>query len=664
MNAQTRSLLEKEWIKIRRGIWIIPLLLAYAVADSHLVLNTIKRMHGPLGLWATILGKEPTFFSSYLLLVPCGILLAALQAWPECQGKRLRLLFHTPTAPGRILSVMLGTGTSVLMLFNLLALAALTVSMRAHHFPPDVITPVLLTVAQWCVLSFAAYFTTMAFFGSTGLPMKLIALAGGYAAYTLLADVRGYGLYARSLPVYIAFALAFVPLAYFAFLRFMGDRATTRFELLRAASLLIVSFCLCALLPVNYWRVAMPERVRQSMHYSPVLGEFVLTSTVLGKAIGPLGAGSTLNTRENGTELTRLEHAQALPFLYAEDLMKWNAFPPEVAGMAMTAQQAKYGWQFLRFRANDWNRPVPMLHMLLESSPEGARLQMAPDLMRLASGGMGLEFIRPEDGQIDEEKSRLFTQALSQAGFAFPVTALGGNPDPRKDYDLGYFLADSGNTLFQLQMVRGEPRCVNTEQNIPGTVRSIIVQEHRRREWSAFVVTDADLYALETHSGQLRRFPLEDFNANTSRLTLWSDMVSKSAILANMALPDSGEHGIGMTPGYEVAHTFTRPPNPDDLAAMEQRRMLASFLFPLQVGQHIPGSAYVHLGVKRADNPALGLASCLLSLLLVVLMRRMSRKPSRPGDWVLAAIFGPVGLLVIAMADAHISLPVLTRREE
>ncbi|GFM36268.1 DUF4857 domain-containing protein [Desulfovibrio psychrotolerans] len=664
MNAQTRSLLEKEWIKIRRGIWIIPLLLAYAVADSHLVLNTINRMHGPLGLWATILDKSPTFFSSYLLLVPCGVLLAALQAWPECQGKRLRLLFHTPATPERILSVMLLTGTTVLILFNLLALAALTVSMRAHHFPPDVIIPVLLTVAQWCVLSFAAYFSAMAFFGSTGLPMKLVALAGGYAAYTLLADVRGYGLYARSLPVYTAFALAFVPLVYFAFLRFMGDRTTTRFELLRTASLLLISFCLCALLPVNYWRVAMPERVRQSMHYSPVLGEFVLSSTVLGKAIGPLGAGSTVNTLENGTELTRQEHARALPFLYAEDLMKWNTFPPEVAGMAITAQQAKYGWQFLRFRANDWNRPAPMLHMLLESSPEGARLQMAPDLMRLASGGMGLEFIRPEDGQIDEKKSRLFTLALSQAGFAFPVTALGGNPDTRKEYDLGYFLTDSGNTLFQLQMVRGEPRCVNTKQNIPGTVRSIIVQEHRRRDWSAFVVTDADLYALETHSGQLRRFPLERFNANTSRLTLWSDMVSKSAILANMALPEDGEHGIGMTPDYELAHTFTRPPNPDDLAAMEQRRMLASFLFPLQVGQHIPGSAYVHLGVKRADNPALGLASCLISLLLVVLMRRVSRKPCRPGNWILAAVFGPVGLLAIVMADAHFSLPFLKRRGE
>ncbi|NTV74962.1 MAG: DUF4857 domain-containing protein, partial [Holophaga sp.] len=328
MNPRIRSLFQKEWIKLRRGVWLLPLILGYAAVDSLLVLRTIDRTHGAFGLWATLVSKEPAFFKTYLLLGACGAVLGFLQAWPECQGRRLRLMFHLPVEPQRVLTVLLGTGLTVLLALNLAAHAALAASLAAFHLPLDILGPVLLSLAPWSLLSLAAYLGTVAFFGSRSLPQKALVLVCCYALCTLLAAPAGYGRFAPSLGRYALATLLFVPLVYHAYLRFMGDPLQGRlFRCMRGLSLLAGALALCAILPGLFGRLAVSERVRQSLHFSPVHGRFVQSSTPPDRGNGPVGAAETRYALEDGQRLTRDQYADALPVLYAEDLMKWKRFP-------------------------------------------------------------------------------------------------------------------------------------------------------------------------------------------------------------------------------------------------------------------------------------------------------------------------------------------------
>lgn len=170
--------------------------------------------------------------------------------------------------------------------------------------------------------------------------------------------------------------------------------------------------------------------------------------------------------------------------------MKWEMFPESIGGMRVSASEAEKSWQFVRLSSFDWNCPPPMLHMLIESNPEGARLQKPVDVFRIASSGSGIEFIKPHDGKIDMEISRRFTLALRKAGFVFPVRAVGGNPDVRKRYDAGYFLADSKGAIFQMQLTDNQPSCRMLRGKIDGAARYIHVKEHHRKEYYGFVVTD------------------------------------------------------------------------------------------------------------------------------------------------------------------------------
>ena len=59
-----------------------------------------------------------------------------------------------------------------------------------------------------------------------------------------------------------------------------------------------------------------------------------------------------------------------------------------------------------------------------------------------------MEFIVARTNKINEEKSQLFTEALTAEGFIFPADIIAGLPTTRKSHDEGYFITDSEGTLF------------------------------------------------------------------------------------------------------------------------------------------------------------------------------------------------------------------------
>jgi len=652
MTAQTSALLRKEWIKLRRGVWILPLIVAYAAVDSFLTLKGIDRMHGPFGLWLTLVAKQPPFFADFILLGPCGVILGVLQAWPECQGKRLRLLFHLPESPERVVHVMVYTGLAVLTLLNLAAHGALAAAMLAFHLPRDIVLPVLASVLPYSLLSMALYMCTVAVLAVRGLPQKLIVLVCAYGAWSILSDAGTYGtvtLYGHW--QYFVFALTFQFLVPFCVLQFIDAPTSKRFyKLSRAASLTLAVLALSAVLPTLFWRTFAPDPVRQSMIYSPVREEFVTSTSVTTRSIGLRGASNSY-ALEDGSPLTDREYFQSQPFLYTETLVKWGIFPESIGGFRIPPAKAKRNWEFESFSPRDWNSPDPMLHMLLEAEPEGARLEAPDDLFRVRADGRGLEFLNPEDGSVNHEKSEIFTRALAEAGFVFPIRALGGNPDPRKDYDVGYLLADAEGKLCQLQMVHGEPHCRLSADSLPDAVRGIIVREHRRREFMGFVATDSELCTVMLKDMRIRLLPMAGgFNPERTKIDFISNPVSRSVVTSDSGHWENGLKGMGLSPDFDFRRSFFLERNAEARKTLEQLGTIKSVLFPLALVQTRPGSAYRSLAFSRDGHFNAAMASRFFCLALYLWFVLRSRRTWRIWDPILVFMFGPTALAVIALA--------------
>lgn len=661
MKKHLHSLLAKEWIKIRRGIWIIPLLLGYAAIDSALTLNTIDRIHGAFGLWETLAAKEPQFFNTYRVVIACGVLLGFLQAWPECQGKRLRLLFHMPVQPERIVSVTVFSGLILMVLVNAIALGLLAATMSAFHMPSEMIVPVLLSVIPWSLLSLAAYMGIVAFFGSKGLILKGLVFAACYVAFSMLWGMPGYGLLAPSLWKYALFTAGFLPLVFFIFLRVMGEpESKTLYTVSRGASLLLFTVAMCVVLPDLYWRVSMPQRTFQTLFYSSVEDQFVIMRRYSDKVVGSSRPAGTVYTLEDGTTLNRRDAALALPTHFADNLIKWNIFPESINGVHVSPHQAKYGSQFARFMPRDWNKPPHMLNIMLEANPHGAKLEMPEDIFRIRHNGKGIEFIRPDDGSIDAEKSKLFTAALTDAGFIYPVKVHGGNPTTRKDYDGGYLFIDSEGGVFQLQMINGKPHCVRGKDKVKGNPRAVTVSEHRRKEMIGFIVADTSIYAVMQNDLSLREIPVPDFDADASQFRLWADPLNKYIVSGSFDAPEAGMTGVAMTVDFEKTRSFSQPMLESDRDALERCKTIASALFPVRIVQFTPKTKFVGMNVQYADKPYVAMASGLLFALCMVIGFRMLGWRFRPWDCLLVVVFGPVGLLTVVLTACSGSIKSLS----
>jgi hypothetical protein len=646
MKSPLRALLSKEWIKLRLGIWIIPLLLVYAAGDSFLVLKGIHRVHGGFGLFLTLAGKQPLFFGSYWVLFIAGALLAFLQFWPETQGKRLRLLFHTPIQPERIIGTTLGCGLAIMLLTNMTAHLLLTAGMLHFHLPRDIIVPVLQTLATWSILSLAWYLGTAAFLCNTHPVMRVFVIAAVYAMHLLMGSPRGYGLSVPSFLPYLIATAAFIPLVYFTCLRFMSaPESRWSYRMARSVSLLLVVASLCSVLPTFYWRTVMPKQVHQRMFYSPVWKQFVVSKHFPDTA---LEAGIAIEL-EDGTALNQRQLSFALPTLYGRNLLKWNALPKTINGVRISPQQAASEWQYLSFEPRDWNGPDPLLHMLFESNPVGARLQYPADFFRLTAARDGLEFIDPTSGRIEVDKSRRFTEALQAKGFVWPVASLAGNPTDRKEYDEGYLLIDANNRLFQLKMVDGAPVCTDSEQTVPGKARGVAVKEHRRREMLGYVATDDAFYAVMQKDLALKKIPVADFSADKTDITLWADLFGKTAITQDVTDFHEATLGQAMTAGFAVHREFRQHQEQKDIAALDLREKAESFLFPLLFTQRERTSLYMRLRLQSAEHPAMAVIGNLLMLVVLLCAWRWKKQRFRPWDALLVACFGPVALAVVLL---------------
>ncbi len=645
MNRCLRSLLSKEWIKLRAGIWILPLLLLYAAVDSFLVLKTIQRTHESFGLYLTLLSKEPLFFKSFRVLFVAGTVLGFLQVWPEVQGKRLRLLFHTPLHPECLIGVTLAYGMSIMLFTNLAAHALLAGNMFFFKLPADIIVPVILTLTTWSILSFVLYLGTAAFFYNDGLVIRLFVFVSCFAMYSMMGQPLGYGLQVPSFGQYALISLCFIALVFYSALRFMSapdERCIYRMA--RAISLLLFTLSLCAVLPNLYERMTAPKLNRQKLYYSPVKDQFIIFKHLPESTFDPALLNRDRIKLEDGTSLTSRQMIHALPTLYVDHLIKWNAFPETIKGIHIPPEQARTGAQHLSFRPTDWNAPEPMLHMLLESDPEGARLQYPSDFFRLTGNRQGLEFIRPQTAVIDRDKSECTMEAMRKAGFIFPVRNLNGKPDPRKEYDEGYLLVDAKNRVFQLKMVKGEPVCNVGGEIGDRIVRGIVIAENRRREMLGFVITDEAFFAIMQDDLSLRRIPVAGFNADRTSFSLWADGIGKYVVVSDILNPQDGILGQVMTHNFVVGREYYQPLEEADVQILKQRSKIDSILFPLRLSQQDLTTAYVRLRLVPAKHLGLAALGNLFCLVIMVMIWHMKKYPLRIWEALLVAVFGPTAL--------------------
>ncbi len=135
---------------------------------------------------------------------------------------------------------------------------------------------------------------------------------------------------------------------------------------------------------------------------------------------------------------------------------------------------------------------------------------MPVDLARI---GKDITFINARTIKPDVEKSQLFTNALKEAGFVFPVKLDGSNPDVFKPFDAGFFLIDSKNDLYRLYMVKGQPVVNKYKDNLKNeNILIISIRENKNTDFYGFMVTDKGRIIMINKDHTLSTVDVENYD--------------------------------------------------------------------------------------------------------------------------------------------------------
>ncbi len=641
-----QALFKKEWIKLRQILWFVPIFLFYATADTYFTLNTIERVHEAFGLWTTLVSKEPPFFGGFQYIVFLGFIIGFFQMWPESQGKHIRLLFHMPLEPELMVGFMLAVGLGLMLIINILAMLLLVLVLTLFHLPWEVISSVLCAFAPFALLSFVSYVSVFAFCGSKKLGLQGLIIVSTLIFYTLLWGISGYNTWRESLHYYVFMAIAYVFVSFYTFLQSMGEpEKSPLFSLSRMVSLCVFAILFSAVLPGQYWRAYMPKSTSQRLYYSPVHKQFVRDQTLVD--LSNVQQSKVKYSLENKEVLNKRELALALPTMHAENLLKWNMFPKQIDGKELTLQQIKYQWHYTSLSPRTIIKPPLMLEMMLESQPEGASLEAPTDVFRLAHNKMRIEFLRPTDGKIDETKSTAFTEALREKGFVFPIMAFGGNPNIRKLYDAGYIFVDAKGQIFQLQMVQGKALCHKVEGKVSEKIRHILVEENRREEFFAFVITDSKIYAIAHKPLALVALPLKDYVLGDSYFYMWADPLQKTFVQGAYSQREQGLLGQAFTPEFALLREYNLPMQTKDIENLNFYTRIAAALFPFRIVQRSPASTYRTFDVQFSKYLLItAMANMLCVIILAWILRR---KNKRIFDFIFVGVFGLSALIILGI---------------
>ena len=652
MNAAVfKSLLTKEWIKLRYLGWMPFILLVASLVDYYFRLSGMIAMHGAAPTWVGMADKEQLFFEQlYWVFVLAGIFWAVIQTVPECRQGRARLALHLPCNPRIVLAVPAGASLLLLALLYVAARTGLDVVHGMIGFPPELASVLATALDPWALAGFVAWCATATAAAETSRARAIAIVLFGYAYITMLKAMNGYDAYADSLFFY---ALAVLPWLWVPYSAAFRVRATTKSVIWSRFAVVAVGIvALSWFLPQTWLQTTRGNFLRINGKWSPISNEFVLQH-VRNKGLDHyLESGETIDTRE--------AHS-LMPFLYRNDMMKWGKFPIEIKGQRFNFRMAQRS-QATRVYPMELKAGLPPVTVLFENRPEGSSLTFPDDVMVYESAGV--RFVDAVTGEVLTKKSADFNLALRFADVRFPITAAGNNVSALKAFDEGIFFIDSKKSLYQLRMQEGNPNVRLVAADLPDDIRYISVDENENREFYGLLASDTAVY-LNTYSDGIKRFPIEGLDMARDSVSVWSNPVNFS--LSIDSRPQKGGPADLRLIAADKDMTLIADksfPYPD--SKKDERRfqeMGTSFISPYSLFQRDPLYRGVLFGVRTPAYWGAALAGGLFAaLLFFIAHRRLTLRgsnslagkhpwtPSMVAGLLVSAIFGLPGLIAALCA--------------
>lgn len=275
-----------------------------------------------------------------------------------------------------------------------------------------------------------------------------------------------------------------------------------------------VAVLLVWILPWCYAFVASSATKTPFTIYSALLGDFVVMEQ------DPVKGLVRRDTR--GNVYTQQQVDSLLPAFYMRQLTADERFPDTICGVAVTPKDIQLTNFTFRSVPSDINANHPGLYFLLESMSQRVDLEMPSDAFRFTDAG--IEFIDMAANEVDEVKSKRFTEMLARKGFTFPAIFASGNATTRKDYDNGYLVIDSAHKVFHIKSTKGRPyvKAIATSDGV--VPEYVFITEFRSKLTLGYMVDSKCEFYVINADGSVHKSGIPAFDPTKHELTIFGNM--------------------------------------------------------------------------------------------------------------------------------------------
>jgi hypothetical protein len=391
---------------------------------------------------------------------------------------------------------------------------------------------------------------------------------------------------------------------------------------------LVTVLTLSVALPELYW-TSFDKPIRKPfIMYSCTENDFLILRT--GEKV----------TREDtkGHTFTREQYEERLPFLYLRQLMISGTMKDTIKGIAMDMHDINLNKSYVNFQPSDMVTPDPGLYPLIESESGRANLEMPDDYFRIT---WRMEFIDARTNKILEEKSRLYSAALYNKGFAFPAAKISGIPTTRKSCDEGYLIIDSKDQLFHLKMIKGNPFVEKVFVPDGLKFKHILCVDFKDKRYYAYLYdTQGDIYILTQEDYELIKFPVGNYHPETEELKIYGDLFNYTVIV-------SGEgfvRVVALDKEYKKVAEYneTWP-----VRAETKTGKLFSALFPAQLSLTDENSNYINFYLTLSKGFKWLIVNLVLLAVHFILVRRRGRLIRHAADFGIILVTGIFGFIAV-----------------
>lgn len=353
--------------------------------------------------------------------------------------------------------------------------------------------------------------------------------------------------------------------------------------------------------------------------YSPISDRMIVSERTGEKesVIYPLDADGV---REEGVVYTKEQRDSLLPQLYFTQLVAREQMPDSINGIEISIPLLKHNSWVFTSSPRDINKRFADVYLIMESMPARIDLEDPTEVFRFRDGRV--EFIEMETNQINQARSKRFTEIFNDRGFTLPVKSFSANIKSRKAYDEGYLMVDDNGDIFHMKMQAGRPYMSKVRK--PDSIRAahVFIMENIDKEAIGLMSDEThNLYLIERDGYRLCQLPVGKVDPEKDRFSVVKNLFN---IIVRVSNQDGTRWSALDADDYSLLASYAKTSEKSTVAK------IGSYIFPYTLSFTSTSDCYATPRIESFSWAAFVLNAMFALVIFIVYRRRTADAICRP----------------------------------